>query len=487
MYFILFIAIGIVVISIFNEITISYPNLKFYQDNDVIRVKRSGVKHVQKDDILLSCDSIEFFNSYNLDEYIERSPINSRHEYKFLSSKTGETYSVNLKYHRLTKNSVVFSLLLVSIVFLVMSYIIVAIGPEQINIFYLFMFFISIAITAATYRVYFYNRILYSIFIVSTAFIGGFYLSFLTTFPKMHKQVSLIVMFTAITLSLANSVFWLRAYFDFLGYKTFSNYVNLFEMAKINQVYLMLAIIVGIVIIAVKYRSASDFDKNRLKWFIIGQIVGFVPFVFLFSLSLLLFGHEWVNLSFVMPFLIFIPVSFVLGVLNIKLGSINFILARILIVFFYFIVGLVFLFIGEKFGQIAGSVIFKEIGMLVLFVLYITLVYFTYNIMINYILKFLFKEYYRKITLVKRYIGLLKDQNKTEGLSDEVLKHLMTIFDLEYIDIKEDINRCDDGYNIEFNNKKVVCFRKKKNEAINPDEMYIIKSFLNSIEKNRII
>lgn len=188
-----------------------------------------------------------------------------------------------------------------------------------------------------------------------------------------------------------------------------------------------------------------------------------------------------------MLFFIFIPISFILGVLKIKLESINFILTRVLAVFFYFIVGLIILFVGEKFGQIVGNVTVKEIGMSVLFVLYVTLVYFTYNIVIDYTLKILFREYYRKITLVRRYIDLLRKQNKTKGLLEDVFKHLMTIFDLEYIEIREYNNNCDYEYHIELNNKKIVCFKKKGKKAINLDEMYIIKSFLNSLEKNKII
>ena len=487
LYIILFLVLGVSIISIFNEMSMSYPNLEFYQDNDVIRVKSSRVKSVQKNDILLSCDSIRFFNFYNLDQHIEKSPIKSLHEFEFLSSKTGKPYSVKLKYYRLTKNSVIFSLLLIDIVFLIMAYIIIAIGPEKLYTLFLFMFFISVAVTAVTYRVCFYNKLLYSIFIFSTSFIAGFYLSFLVTFPKVRKPVSLIIVLTALTLSFLNFIFWLKAYLNFIGYKTFSSYLNLFTMAKINQGYDIFAIITGIIIISVKYYEMDNINKKRLKWFIIGQIIGFIPFIFLFSLPLLLLGHEWVNLAVVMLFFMAVPISFILGVLKIKLGSINFILARILIILLYFVIGVIFMMIGKTFGRIVNDVIIKEIIFLGLSGVYIAVVYFTYRTVMDYILRFLFKEYYRKITLVKRYIDLLKDRSKTEDLLEEVFKHLMKIFDLEYINIKDTGIKYVDEYHIELKNKKIVCFRKNKNEVINLDEIYIIKSFLCSLERNKII
>ncbi len=489
MYVILFLTIGIIVFSFYNEMTMSYPIVEFYQDHDVIRVKKSNEKSIRKNDILISCDSVKYANSYELDENIEKFPINSVHIYKFISSKTGKSYSVVLKHHRLTKYGNIITLLLISIFFLIMAYLIISISPNKLYTFFIFMFFITVAIAAVTYRVCFYNIFLYSLLIISVSFIPGFYIAFLSVFPRKFNKFSVFFYSMAILISAVISVIWLKTYFNFLNYKITTAYISLMDVVKISQIYSIMAILIGIVLITLEYFHSDNYNKKRLKWLIVGQIIGYGPFLILFSLPLLLFGHEWSNFAYVFPFFIMIPITFIFGISKYKLGYINFILARSIVVIIYLFLGIVLWLLFREFCKTINLIILRMLILTIFIALYSLLVYFTYSSVLKRILFLFFKEYYRKIVLINRYIDLLLSKEGKDKILPGILEQVKKVFDLEYIGIgnSEVVNGDRNAYDFELNNKKIVYFKKKGGGTITIDEIFILKNFLNSLVKNNIV
>ncbi|MCK4545209.1 hypothetical protein KAU43_06685 [candidate division WOR-3 bacterium] len=478
-YFLFLIVVAIIIMGFYNEISLSYPDIKIYQDSDVLSVKSSNIQEIKPRDTFISVDSVRYYNLHELNKDIEKFPIGSFHEYQFVSFKDNSHYIIILKHHRLSDMNMFSSRLILAILFIILSVIILSIKTINMQTTVAILFFILLSLVFSTYKVQFYNRFLYSILILSSSLVPGIYIVFLSTFPKRLKYISNIIFYFALILSIAVFITWLRAYFNFMDFLIPKNFNNLIESAKYSQIYLAISIITGMILIIIEYRRANNIEKLELKWFLIGEIAAFVPILFLFSIPFVIIGHELLNLSTLLIFVYAIPISITFGILKFRLKDVDFILIRVLsaLAVSVFVIPLYILFVRVLPNALSISPletiygIYYTLSMIIIisFGLYI------YHIFESLIYKTFFKNLYWKKEKIKRLIYILKASSKGEQIIPEILSQIRDAFNLNKITIEEKRN------NIKVSD---TVFHLKKNQylyLIAKENVYMTTEDLNII------
>jgi hypothetical protein len=184
-----------------------------------------------------------------------------------------------------------------------------------------------------------------------------FFLHFTFIFPNdlFRKQKTIIISLYSFA-----AVFGISIIFSlYISMRYLDNYwLNLFiNLWTLTQLFLLLSIISGTIILLIKYRKLSENnEKTKLEWIFWGLALGVSPFM-IFWLIPSIFGLPYIfSEELILPFLILIPVSFAIAVIKYHLFDIEVIIKRsivyssliILILLLYFGMIYVLSFISIK-------------------------------------------------------------------------------------------------------------------------------------------
>ncbi len=178
-----------------------------------------------------------------------------------------------------------------------------------------------------------YDYFLHIIFSISYSLAPALFVHFTLSFPReknVHRVVIVLLYSSAFFISLFSSIFFLKA----LSSSSVPDIQKYLVVFNYSRIYMAACIISGLVIFIHTYVTSKSYSERiKLRWVLLGFILGPLMFACLWVIPQAITNYGLVPEEFVLIFMLFIPVTFAIAILKHHIFDIDLIIERSLIYF----------------------------------------------------------------------------------------------------------------------------------------------------------
>jgi PAS domain S-box-containing protein len=278
-------------------------------------------------DVILSIGGIKIQDYAHYEKVRESFRRGQTTEYKI--RRNGEERGIQVTFVGKTARETIFFYLFAVVSFVLAVFIYFRKSRDEV-IKVLFLFYIVLGLIFAFFKAPFHGGFFYSILIFSASLISALYVHFTFLLPikksflKKHPKALWLFYIPSIIIF----IMWEIAYLMLLQYNDLAhhNYVSTFN--KIAQSWIAVSILFGIGNIIHTYGSGPPIVKRQIKWVLWGNVVGFIPYIFLFALPVIIREKELLSFDWAtLPNLI-VPISFAFAVTKYRLMEVDIVINK---------------------------------------------------------------------------------------------------------------------------------------------------------------
>ena len=187
------------------------------------------------------------------------------------------------------------------------------------------LFYLVLGLIFAFFNVPFSSGFLYSMLIFSASLIAALYVHFTFLLPiekdflKRHPKALWAFYLPSILIF----ILWETTYIIYLQNTDLIhyNYVMLFN--RTAQSWIVICLLFGIINIIHTYLIGSPIVKRQLKWVLLGSVVGYAPYIFLFAVPIIIGKRELLSFDWATLPSLLVPISFVLAITKYRLMDVD--------------------------------------------------------------------------------------------------------------------------------------------------------------------